>query len=277
MKILVTHVSPDLDAFTSCWLITKYLPGWEEAQIKFVAAGSTLNNKPPDDDKNIIHVDTGFGKFDHHQTDAYTSASKLVYDYLFSKGNVPDKYVEPLGRMVDFVNAIDHFAEVNFPEASNDRYYFLLHEIIEGLKHGIDIHTEGIYIVFKLLDSVLYIFHNKVRAEEELKKGYVFHSAWGKSLALEIRNEEAMKLAMKTGYSFVMCKDPKTGGVRIKTLPKKELSLLALSKKITSIDKKGTWFLHASGNMLLNTTSKNPNLIPSPLTLKELIEIVKEM
>lgn len=276
-NILVTHISPDLDAFTSCWLIKKYLPGWDNAIIKYVSAGSTLNNKPPDTDKHIIHTDTGFGKFDHHQTNAYTSASKLLYEFLIGKDYIPTKYIVPLRRMVEFVNHIDHFAEVNFPDPADDRYYFLLSETLEGLKHIIDIQTEGVDIVFKLLDATLYLFHNKVRAEEEIKKGYVFNSRWGKSLAMEIRNEEAMKLAMKTGYNLVLCKDPKNGGIRIKTVPGKELSLEPVYKEILKKDKKGTWFLHASNNMLLNATSKNPQLIPTLLTLKQMIDIIKEM
>jgi nanoRNase/pAp phosphatase (c-di-AMP/oligoRNAs hydrolase) len=67
MKILVTHFSPDLDAISSCWLIKRYLPDWHTASIKFVPAGQTFENKPVDSVSNIIHVDTGLGRFDHHQ------------------------------------------------------------------------------------------------------------------------------------------------------------------------------------------------------------------
>jgi len=86
MKLIVTHFSPDLDALTSCWLIKRFLPGWKKAEIKFVAAGSTFNNQPPDLDKNIIHVDTGMGKFDHHQTSNYTCAAKKVFLFLKNEG-----------------------------------------------------------------------------------------------------------------------------------------------------------------------------------------------
>ena len=43
-------------------------PGWDKAEVKFVPAGKTLNSNPPDVDPEIIHVDTGLGKFDHHTT-----------------------------------------------------------------------------------------------------------------------------------------------------------------------------------------------------------------
>jgi hypothetical protein len=58
------------------------MPGWKSAEFKFVQAGETLDNLPPDNNPEIIHVDTGFGKFDHHQTDKETCASKLVFEYL---------------------------------------------------------------------------------------------------------------------------------------------------------------------------------------------------
>ncbi|MDO8657462.1 MAG: hypothetical protein Q7K55_01880 [Candidatus Levybacteria bacterium] len=43
MKIIVTHNSPDLDAIASVWLIKRFLPGWNEAEVKFVSAGERLN------------------------------------------------------------------------------------------------------------------------------------------------------------------------------------------------------------------------------------------
>ena len=79
MKTIVTHIGPDLDAITSLWLIKTRFPGWEEASIAFVPAGKTLHDAPPDEAPDIIHVDTGFGKYDHHQSDADTCAAQLVY------------------------------------------------------------------------------------------------------------------------------------------------------------------------------------------------------
>jgi hypothetical protein len=114
-----------------------------------------------------------------------------------------------------------------------------------------------------------------VRAEEAIKSSFVFHSRWGKSLAMESKNEEALKLALKSGFKLVLKKDPDRGNARIKTLPDKKLDLSPLYKEIIKHDKKGTWFLHVSKNMLLNSSSKNPNFIPTSLSLKKLIEIIK--
>jgi len=47
--------------------------------------------------------------------------------------------------------------------------------------------------------------------------------------------------------------------------------------KILKIDKKGSWFFHISGHMLLNGSSGNPKLIPTSLSLNKIIEIVKSV
>jgi hypothetical protein len=277
MKTIVAHLSVDLDAITACWLIEKYLPGWDDADLAFVPAGSTLGGKPPDADPDVIHVDTGFGKFDHHQAHQHTSAAKLVFDFICSKKLIKDKELKALEKIVNFANDTDHFGEVYFPQPDNDRYDFCLHQLIFGLRsiEGDDVNV--VELVSKLLDASLQLMKNKVSAEEELKKGYEFKSKWGRSLVLETSNQESIRLGLKSGFSFVATKDPKKGSIRIKTLPEKKYDLTALYDKIIEKDKKGTWFFHVSKNMLLNASSKNPNFIPSPVTLQELIEIIKEV
>ena len=82
MKRIITHVNPDLDAVTSAWLIQKFLPSWEEAEIGFCQAETTFEGKPVDSDSNVLHVDVGLGKLDHHQTNGFICASKLVLDFI---------------------------------------------------------------------------------------------------------------------------------------------------------------------------------------------------
>lgn len=277
MKIIVTHVHPDLDAITSVWLVARFVPGWEETSIEFVAAGTTYNNQLPDADANIIHVDTGLGKFDHHQTDAYTSATKLVYEYLISNDLVPRTDHDALERLVTHVNDIDHFAEVNFPEPTSDRYEFTLSQIIEGLNSTLTTSDQVLSCTLLMLDALLQLFKNKIKAEQEIKKGFVFQSSWGKSIAMETRNEEAMKLSLKMGYSLVIRKDPAKGNVRIKALPKKELDLTPIYNRLKELDPKATWFLHSSKNILLNGSSKGPSMIPTTLPLKLVIEKIQEI
>lgn len=271
-------MSPDIDSIASAWLIMKFLPGWSDAKIKFVAAGSTLDGEPADKNPEIIHVDTGFGHFDHHQTSDYTCASMLVYEYLKKEGHIKQKQKAGLERMVREITGYDHFSEVFFPEPDADRYEFMIHKIIEGgLKAVLKDDSSINEAIFPLLDALFNIFMKKVQAEEEIKMGFVFQSRWGKTLIMETKNEETTKLAMKKGYHLVVKKDPEKGNVRIKTLPGKQYDLKDLYEAIIKVDKKGTWFLHASGNMLLNSSSKNPNFVATSLSVKRLIEIIKTL
>ena len=277
MKTIVTHLYPDLDALASVWLIKKYLTGWNDAQIKFVPSGTTLDDQLPDIDQNIIHVDTGLGKFDHHQTNEYLSATKLVYKYLIGKDLIPSKEIKPIERIVEYVNATDHFAEVFYTNPDSDLYDFMIRQLIDGLKVINREEAKLVEIIFQLLEAVLIVFKNKVKAEEEIANGFVFKSYLGNSLAIETNNEETIKLALKKGFFLVIRRHPEVGFTRIKTLPDQKLSLRPIYEKILKIDKKGSWFFHISGHMLLNGSSGNPKLIPTSLSLNKIIEVIKSI
>lgn len=278
MKIIVAHLSVDLDAISSAWLLKKFRPGWEDAQLRFVPAGSTLDNKPVDENPDIAHVDTGLGMFDHHQiADRNLCAAKRVFDYLVDQKHIKPHDKEPLSRIVDFAVQIDNFKEIFFPDPTSDIYDFSLHQIIEGLKGVVTTDLERCELGFTLLDGVLQLFRNKVKAEKEVKQGLIFQSKWGKSLGLETGNEEALRLAVLSGFKLVVRKDPERGNIRIKTMPDKALDLTPVYERLKEADSKATWFLHISKNMLLNGSSKNPNSIPSYLSLQKVIEIIKKI
>src|SRR3990172_1900795 len=96
MKIIVTHSAPDLDAVTSVWLIKKFLQGWNDAEVKFVPAGTKIANSKLQiansgtgdpiekiGDNEVIHVDTGLGPLDHHQIESdKVCAASLAWDFV---------------------------------------------------------------------------------------------------------------------------------------------------------------------------------------------------
>lgn len=277
MKTIVTHISPDLDAIASTWLIKRYLPEWESAEHEFAPAGETLDGKKVDSDPDVIHVDTGCGRFDHHQLSERSSATKRVFDYLAEEGYVREKDFEAIEHMVSFITEIDNFGEVHFPDPADIRYNFCLHEFIYPLRGQFSSDKELVFMVMLILDSILYTVKNNLRAEDEIREGVVIKTKLGKALLMETKNESAVKHALKKGYEIVIRKDPESGTVRIKTQPNEKYDLTDLYNRIVKVDTKATWFLHASKNMLLNGSTKNPNSIPSKLTLPRLIEILKEM
>jgi len=277
MKTIVTHMSPDLDAIASVWLLRTFYPDCFDALVEFVPAGQTLEGRPADDNPNIIHVDTGMGKFDHHQSNEYTCASQKIFLFLKEKHYLKPQQVEPLERMVDVITSFDHFGEASLPDADADIYDFMYIGILDGLKMLYQDDAKILQLGSELLNGLLQTFSNKVFAQSEIKRGLVFTSSWGKTLALETDSEEAVRLAQKSGFEMVVRKGKKHGHIRVKLLPSKKKTLKNLYDILVKKDPKATWFYHASGHMILNGSTKNPNSIPSTLHLADIVSMIKEL
>lgn len=278
MKTIVAHISVDLDAASSVWLIKRFLPGWADAEMRFVPAGTTLDGMSPDANPDIIHVDTGLGQFDHHQTeDRNLCAAKLVFNYLYKNHHLQDRDYEALDRIIKYVVMDDNFADVKLHEPDSDIYDFAVHRIIDGFKRTLKDDQERCEMIFKILDASLQNFILKIRAEIEISQGYTFTSKYGKSLAIDSENESVIKLALKKGYEFVLLHYVNDNTYRIKTVPSKKYDLTTLHDMIKKQDTKATWYLHVSKNMLLNGSSKRPDSVPSSLPLKTVIEIIKNL
>ncbi len=281
MKTIVTHITPDLDAVTSVWLLKRFLPGWSDAVVTFVPAGQTLHGEPADNDPQILHVDTGLGMLDHHQSDEFTCAAKKTRDYLKAK-KVDIKHAkvanEVLDRMVAFVTDIDHFREIHYPNAGADYYLFMATGIMDGWKR---LHFDDDQLILMrsmdMLDAIYQSFHDRVWAERELEdKAIVFESPWGKGLGIEATNDEVLRTAMRQGYLVVVRKDDHKGYVRIKGIHETPVDLTDAYEKLKKKDPDATWFLHVSRKMLLNGTTHNPDMRPTKLTLGEIIEVLKK-
>jgi hypothetical protein len=298
MKIIVAHNAPDLDAVTSIWLIKRFLPGWEDAQLEFVPAGTRLERAKPGDqvtepiekygDDEVIHVDTGLGPLDHHQTSSdKVCGASLTWDFvrenssIFKNSEGNEKIVEKeqaISRLVQVVVDVDHFKEVFWPDPNADYFEFLLTGIIDGIKLGKP-NDDKYCAEFSMesLDYILYSFENRIWAEEEIRtNSKEFESKWGKGLALETINDDVIKLAQKSGFAVVLRKDPRKGYVRIKASPASTADLTNTYEQLKKMDPEATWFLHASKKMLLNGTPKNPKMKPTSLSLDDIISVLKK-
>ncbi len=298
MKFIVTHTAPDMDAITSVWLLRKFLGGWDKADVKFVPAGDRLLPLPKGQsfdyaiekrgEDEYIHVDTGMGPLDHHQTsDINVCGASLSFDFV-KKGLVdvepsinPEK-LEALDRMVKYVVAVDHFQEIFRPEALADYQDFSIVNILDGLKFerpGQDIYF--VDFISSCLDALLLDFENKVWSEREIEKNSVkFETKWGRGLGLESINDSVIKMAQLMGYVVVVRRDPRKGYVRIKARPNdvgstKGIDLTLAYEKLSKMDPQATWFLHVSKKMLLNGTPKNPKMKPTKLSLNDIIGVLK--
>lgn len=320
MKIIVTHTAPDWDAIGSVWLLRKYLSGWEDAAVEFVPAGqrragsighSAENEDDPIEkigDDEVIHVDTGLGPLDHHQTsDKSVSGTSRVWDYVREQRTnlhagkagsleqseesekVKDKDAA-IDRIVRFIVDTDHFKEVFWDNPSADFHECSILGVLEGLKLYKP-NEDDYYVEFGIecLESLLRTFENRIWAEREIEKATRFETRWGTGLAFETLNDTVLKLAQKMGYVLVVRKDPRKGYVRIKARPEDEkqsaksnqqsvdIDLTPVYEKLKEKDPNATWFLHVSKKMLLNGTPKNPKMVPTKLSLDDIIEVLEKI
>jgi hypothetical protein len=298
MRYIVAHTSPDMDAITSVWLIRKFLPGWENAQVKFVPAGERIGgeSKGQSFDHAIekigqdeyIQVDTGMGPLDHHQTQSVNvCAATLTLDFvkkdlLAYKPPVNPEKLEALERIVKYVLQVDHFQEIFRAEPLKDYNDFSVVNILDGLKLERP-DQDGYYVHFisECLDALLHDFENKIWAEREIRQNaVVFKTKWGKGLAIESINDSVVKLGQLMGYVIVARRDPRKGYLRIKAKPNKSdadkgVDLTLAYEKLKKMDPAATWFLHVSRKMLLNGSPKNPKMKPTKLPLNDIIEVLK--
>ena len=274
IKRIVAHQSVDIDAISAMWLILRYFPKWESAEYGFVPAEKTWEGKPVDGNDSVIHVDTGKGRFDHHQRKEKTSATKLVYEYCVEKGYVTGNVLIALERMVEVINDLDHFGEVFYPEPEADRYEFMLHQDISELKGILKTDEATVDYVCIQLDAILRVFHRKIHAEQEIHNGHLFQSYIGKSILVDTANNEVIKLAQKMGYDLVIRFEVSKGIIRIKCLPKNEFDLTPLYQKLKEREPLVNWFLHISTHMLFNSSMKSDVFIPSHLTATEFLAIL---
>lgn len=296
MKIIVTHSSPDWDAISSVWVLKRFLPGWENASIQFVPAGQRVApfkgesaiEKIGNDE--VIHVDTGMGPLDHHQTsDKSVCGASRSWDFVKSQNpeftvqneKTKDK-IEAIDRIIRVVVAIDHFQEVFWPDAAADYQEFSLLGLLDGLKIQKP-NDDDFYAVFGMecLDALVHQFENRIWAEREIAKGKEFETRFGKGIAYETINDTVIKLSQKMGYVIVVRKDPRKGYVRIKARPaqgeKDNVDLTLAYEQLSKMDPQATWFLHVSKKMLLNGTPKNPTMVPTTLRLDQIVNVVKNI
>ncbi len=277
MKVIVTHFNPDRDGIGAIWLFKKFAPEFKDADVAFAPAGHTLNNIPVDSDEDIVHVDTGGGKFDHHNTTEFTCGAKKVLEYLAQR-NEKVKKDKALIRLVNMLVELDHAGELTWPEAGNDRYDLGLDSLIAGWKQlypGED--NKVVELGCLALESLHKSMQIKVWAEEELKKGIQFDTRFGKAIIIETHNDEVIKMGQRLGYKIVGRKDPKKGYIRIKAYPDNSIDLSKAYKELKKQDPKATWYLHVDKRQLLNGSLKDPDMRPTTLTIEQIIEVVKNV
>lgn len=274
-KTIVTHINPDFDGIPAIWLLHRFHPDFSNAKVDFVPAGSTFKDAPVESDSDIVHVDTGGGPFDHHDTSDYTCAAQKVWEWIKKERNINDQAVD---RIVSLATFFDHAKELEYKDAVDDKYDLMAPAIINGWKMVYPGQNEKVVALGEeLLDAIYKVFTGKVEAEKIISKARKFATRWGKSIASESHNDMIMHLGEKMGYSLVVRKDPKKGNLRIYGRKDKGVDLTEVYGLFLKKDPDAHWFLHSSKCLLLNGSGKRPGMSATKITLDEAVEILKSV
>lgn len=285
-RLLVTHHAPDLDAISAVWLLKRFVAqDFADAKVGFVNPGETIALEEAEHYgaqlHEVVHVDTGFGEFDHHQPERAMQrvcATSLVYDYA-CKIHPDLKDDEALALLVEHVNQVDHFEEIYWPDSSAPRNLLMIQDLIKGCELT-DPHDDEsqLYFGFACLEKAYAVLTQHCSAQKIIsEKGQEFQVKAGKCLAIETSNDDTIKLAQKMGCVLVVRKDPKLGIIRVKVRPDADLTLHALADRVKALDPGANWFFHGSGKMLLNGSSKDRIQKPSKLLLEQMVTVIKEL
>lgn len=230
-----------------------------------------------DSEPDIVHVDTGFGKFDHHQSNAFTCGAQLVYEHLVTEGYV-NRDDEALRRMVVVMTEVDHaYDSYKWPEPASDRWEFNLHNLLVGLKITNPKNDEMLVSwLLPVLDGVYKLMQGKIKAEKEVAGGHKFKTRWGEGVAIYTPNDSVLDSAIKGGYALVVRKDPGKGYIRVTGSNAHDVDLTKAYEACMKADPNATWFLHASKKLLRNGSTRNPTMKPTKLELEEVIKILEQ-
>lgn len=278
-KLIVTHIHPDLDAIMSSWLLVRFDQSrYGDAKFEFVPAPHTYRDLPPDNDPNVVHVDVGGGKFDHHKEGGFkTCASRLVWDELVAEKLISEED-ESLKTLVDIAYEIDTFQDCYWPGTDSPRMALMLHEIIPAL-HRLQLHDNEavLRMVFVYLDAAYQRLKDWAKGKEAVNEGEEFESAWGRGIIVTTAADDVSKTAQKMGYEIVVIYDPQKGFLKIKTAPAVKLPLAALYDKICLREDPERWVYHNSGHMLFSGSDKGQLIERTQLQLNDLTEMIKEV
>lgn len=276
-KMIVTHIHPDLDAIMSSWLLVRFnQPQFGDAKFEFVPAPHTYKDLPPDNDPNVVHVDVGMGRFDHHMPGGFsTCASKLVWEELIALSLITEDD-KALKEMVSIALEVDTFADCYWPGTDNPRMALMLHEIIPAL-HRLQLYDNEavLRMVFVYLDATYQRLKDWEKGKDAIMEGTEFDSAWGKGIAVTTAADDVSKIAQKMGYAIVVISDLNKGFLKIKTAPAVKLPLKPLYDKISKRENPERWVYHNSGHMLFSGSDKGSLKEQTELHLNDLLEMIE--
>ncbi len=261
--MIVGHLAPDLDCITAIWILIRFGDA-AQAQLAFVPSGTTLHNQAVDSNPHIIHVDTGGGRYDHHQRkQSSLSAAELV-----RRAMAP--YDLALQRLVDKVTAIDHAREKLSDGVLN------VQALVDGLHLMFPDQPESVVNTMLLnLDAWHASEARQIRLENAFQQRIEFETAWGTGIAMESPDGGSSRLAFRHGAVLYAYRDGQ-GWIGAVARAQSQVDFSQIYYNLQTIDPGADWYLHPSRRLLLCGSPKSPPKQPSRLSIMEFVHIISE-
>lgn len=238
--------------------------GADKAELRFVPAGQTFNNLPADANPRVVHVDTGGGRFDHHQR----AATDLCAAELVRRAVAP--FDLPLQRMVTQVCQID-----NARATVGDNTFFNINSLIAGYNMLFPNRPHDVAeAMLPNLDAWYQHEARQIRLEQAFAHRLEFDTPWGLGIAMESEEGGSSKLAYGKGAVLYAYRDG-NGWMGIAAQSRSLVDLSNVYSDLRVIDTQADWFLHPNKRLLLCGTAKAPPRTPSRLSLIELVEVIE--
>jgi hypothetical protein len=262
---IVGHQAPDLDCLTAIWILMRF-GGYADAHLHFVAAGTTLDDRPVDSDPQVIHVDTGRGRYDHHQS----SHASLCAAELVRRAVAPRDVL--LSGLVEQVNRIDHATD---RDGRNAQGFFNIQALVDGL--NLIYPHEPLRVAQAMLPNLDAWYQRAARQqrlEEAFETRIEFETRWGLGIAMESADGASSRLAFRRGAVLYAYRDGQ-GWMGIAAQSRSNVNLRPVYRDLQKVDTGADWYLHPNGRLLLCGTAKAPPRHPSRLSLAELVRVIQ--
>ena len=260
---IVGHLAPDLDCLTAIWMLLR-CEQHANAEIEFVSAGSTWQGQPVDTNPLVIHVDTGGGRYDHHQR----NAPNLCSAELVRRAVAP--YYRAIERMVRQVCLID-----NARAPAGEMGFFNINALITG--YNLLFPTRPHHVAYAMLPNLDAWYEHEarqLRLEQAFARRIEFDTRWGLGIAMESEDGGSSRLAYGRGAVLYAYRD-NHGWMGIAAQARSDVDLTLVYHDLQAIDREADWFLHPNHRLLLCGSAKAPPRIPSQLSLPELVRVIQ--
>ena len=263
-SVIVAHLAPDLDCIAAIWIFKRF-GGATDVQLQFVPSGTTLNNQPVDSDPHVVHVDTGNGRYDHHQRHVRTlSAAELV------RRNVAS-YDVALERIIRQVTSIDNATATDRQGCDLGMLadsFNLLYE---------DDPSRVVELMLPNLDAWYAHEQRQLLLNESFANRIEFHSPWGRGVAMQSLYGGSSVMAYRGGAVLYVYREELHGWMGVAAQARSNADLTSLADQLAVIDADAQWYLHPSKRLLLCGTAKAPVTRTSRLSLREMVTVIEEL